>query len=87
MLNKEVADLLQSFELADSQTVTVTMVLPDDAGTKEPLQGLQDLNVTLMLHDNKFRKHLIADGHFIMTIQADMKAAFSVNKADDPICI
>ena len=86
MIDKELTDLLQSVELANSQTKPVSMVAPDNSSTKETFERLKYLCVTFMLNDHKFRQHLIADGHFVVLLEANMKAAFRIDESDDPVC-
>jgi hypothetical protein len=47
---------------------------------------MEDLHVALMLHDDKLRQNLKASGHIAVTVQADMKTAFSVDETDHPFC-
>jgi hypothetical protein len=85
MLKEELADFSEGFELADSITEAVAMIASDDAEAKEPLDRHKHLAVPLMLDHLELGQHLIADGHFPVTIDAHMKAPFAIDKADDPV--
>jgi hypothetical protein len=62
------------------------MVAAYHATSQKALQGHQNLPVARMLHDHKLRKDLIADRHLRVRIDADVEAAFRVNKSDHPVC-
>ena len=86
MLREKLAHLFQDRQVANPQTGSITVVLPDDPSAEEPLEGVENLLVSLMLDDHKLWQDLITDGHLIVTVDADMKAALSVDEPDDPIC-
>src|SRR5437868_4973898 len=65
----------------------VAVVLSNHAASEVALQRMQDLNVTLMLDDGEFRQNLSSSGHFRMGIDSHVKAAFAVNKANNPLRI
>ncbi len=83
--HKKLTHLQQSIHLSNPQTLTVTMVLTNHSGSEEPFECVENLHVRFMLNDDKLRQHLITYGHLFVTIQAHMKAAFTVNKTDNPI--
>jgi hypothetical protein len=64
----------------------VAMIHPNNAASEMRLQRMQDLNVLLVLDHSEFGKYLEASGHFDVRIDANMKASFSVDKSDDPLC-
>ena len=85
MGEKKLANRLQSIELSDSQTPPVAMIRPHDAAAEKPLERLQDLLVPLVLNHDELRQYLVAAGHFLVPVEADMKTAFPVDKSYNPI--
>ena len=47
---------------------------------------MQDLNVPLVLDHSELWKYLETNGHLGVRIDAYMKASFSVDKTDYPLC-
>ena len=86
VLQKEVAHTVECGGLSDSQTHPVAVVFPDDPSSKKPFELMEDLDVPFVLHDDKFGQHLKAERHLGVFVEADMKTAFSVDKADHPVC-
>ena len=62
------------------------MVAPDDSSAKEPFKCQENLAIARMLHDHKFRKHLVADRHLWVRLDADVKATFRINESNYPVC-
>jgi hypothetical protein len=85
VVDEKIAQSLQYHKLPNSQTETISVITPNDATTKEPLQSVQNLNIALMLNHHELREHLITGSHLVMSVQADMKTAFAVDKADHPV--
>ena len=82
---KEVAHLLKAFELAHPKAEPVFVIASDNSEAEKPLERHQNLLIPLMLDYNKLRQHLVAEGHFLMSIDAYMEASFAIGKADDPL--
>ena len=47
---------------------------------------MKKLDVSLMLYDGKFGKHLILRGHFLVRINADEETSFTVHESNYPVC-
>ena len=65
----------------------VAVVLSDNTAPEVAFQRMQDLNIALMLNDGEFRKHLKSSCHFRVGVYPNMKAAFAINEADNPLRI
>ncbi len=66
---------------------TIAVVCSNDATAKEGLESVQELDIALVLNDGELRKYLIAYIQVRMTVYSDMKAAFTVDEAGDPLGI
>ena len=64
----------------------VLTIYANNAASEMRLQRMEDLNVAFMLDHGEFRKYLEACGHLDVRIDAYMKASFSIDKSDDPLC-
>jgi hypothetical protein len=65
----------------------VTVVLSNHTTTEIALECLEDLHIPLVLHDGELRQNLATGSHVAMLVDTDMKTTFTVDKADDPLCI
>jgi hypothetical protein len=63
----------------------ITVIGSNYSTSKELLQTVKQLNVTLMLDDGEFREHLKLASHFWMRIDADVETTFAVNKTNYPL--
>ena len=63
----------------------ITVISSYHTAAEEFLQSVEDLNVTLMLHDREFGEYLKLTRHFWVGIDADVETTFAVNKTDDPL--
>ena len=69
----------------DSVRHAIAVILSNDSTTEEPLQRVEQLDVTPMLYDREFRKHLAASGHLRVRVDADVETTFSVNESHHPL--
>jgi hypothetical protein len=64
---------------------SLRVVYSNHAAPKEFLEGVQQLNVSLVLYNREFRKHLEARSHLRMAVDANEEATFAVNKTNHPL--
>jgi hypothetical protein len=74
------------FQPAYSKRHPLRVVSSHHAAPKKFLERMKKLDVSLMLYDGKFGKHLILRGHFRVWIDADEETAFAVNESNNPVC-
>src|SRR5579859_7063663 len=65
---KRTDDIAQMLERANAIRHPVTVINAHDAASEMLFESMQDLNVTLVLHDGEFRQDLEADTHFRMRV-------------------
>ena len=82
---EKVAHPLKCFQLANPQAEPVVVITANDARFEETFERFEDLAVSLMLDHHELRKHLVTGRHLVVAVQADMKAALSVDESDNPI--
>ncbi len=76
---------LEVIQRSNSVGHAVTVISSHHPATEKLLQCVEELNITLMLHDREFGEHLKLAGHFRMGIDADVETTFSVNKTHHPL--
>ena len=87
MLHEERNDAFEQMLLrANAIRHAVPMIYADNAASEMRFQRMEDLNVAFMLDHSEFGKNLETGGHLDVRIDANMKASFSVDKSDDPLC-
>ena len=65
----------------------IAMIAANHATPKEFLEGMKQLDVSLMLDHCEFRKHLKPGGHFRVRIDADEETAFAIHESDHPLSL
>jgi hypothetical protein len=87
MLLKERNDnFVQVLQPPDSKRHSLRVVSSHHAAPKEFLERMEELNVSLVLYDGKFGKHLELRGHFRVVIYANEETAFAVHESYHPVC-
>ena len=66
---------------------SITVVDSYHPTAEERLERVQQLNIALVLHDSEFRKYLNAGCHPRMLTNSDVKTAFTIHKAYDPLSV
>ncbi len=88
MLHEKRDDRLEQVLLAsDPIGHPVAVILANHAASEVGLEPMQHLRIALVLHDSEFRQNLNAGSHFGMHTDPDVKAAFTIDEADNPSCI
>ncbi len=64
---------------------SLCVVCSNHAAPKKLLERVQQLNVSLVLYNGEFRKHLETRSHLRMPVDADEEATFAVNKTNHPL--
>ena len=86
MLDEEWNDAFQKMLLASHAIAhPVAVILANHAASEMRLQCMEDLRITLVLHDGKFREDLKAGPHFGIRIDSNMEATLTVHEACDPL--
>ena len=62
------------------------MIHANNATSEMRFQRIEDLNVAFVLDHSELGKNLETGGHLDVRIDANMKASFSIDKSDDPLC-
>src|SRR5687767_10976603 len=79
-------DLLMVFQLSHTITHSIAVIGPNHAAGEKLLDSMEDLHVAFVLNEHELRKNLHAEGHLRLKADSDMKTAFTVGKADHPLC-
>src|SRR5689334_20041044 len=88
MLDEEWNDSFQQMFLASHPiSHPVAVIHANHAAAKMVFQGMQHLNIPLMLHDGEFREDLEFGRHFSVRIDPHVKTAFAVDKPNNPLRI
>ena len=61
------------------------VICSNHAAPKELLERVQQLNVSLVLYNGEFRKHLENGSHLRMPVDADEETTFTVNETNHPL--
>ena len=69
----------------DPVSHAISVISSYDSTTEEFFQCMEELNVTLMLHDREFGEYLIIARHLWVRIDADVETTFAVNETHDPL--
>ena len=86
MLLKEGNDsFAQVIQTSHPVSHSLRVVCSNHAAPKKLLEGVQQLNVSLVLYNREFRKHLEARSHLRMPVDADEEATFALNKTNHPL--
>ena len=80
--NNPFAEVIQP---PDSVSHSISVILPYYSASEEPLQRVEQLNITSMLNDHEFGEYLILAGHVWVRVDADVETAFAVNESDHPL--
>ena len=64
----------------------VAVILANHSATEIGLEAVKHLRVALVLDDGELRKQLVARLHVGMSVDADVKAPFTVDEPCDPLC-
>ncbi len=87
MLHEERNDAFEQMLLpANAVRHAVRMIHANNAASEMRFQRMEDLNVAFVLDHSEFGKNLETGGHLDVRIDANMKASFSIDKSDDPLC-
>jgi hypothetical protein len=88
VLDEERDDVLeQVLPRAHSVGHSIAVVDSNNPTAEERLQRVKQLNIALVLHDGEFRKNLSACSHLRMLTDSDVKTAFTIHKAYDPLSV
>ena len=79
-------DFVQVLQPSYSKGHPLRVVSSHHSAPKEFLEGVKKLDVSLMLDNGEFGKHLILRGHFRVWIDADKETAFAVYESHNPAC-
>src|ERR1700720_69733 len=86
MLFKEGNDsFVQMVQTTHPISHSLCVILSYHAAPKELLEGMQQLNVSLVLYNGEFRKHLETRSHLRMPVDADEETTFAVNETNHPL--
>ena len=77
--------LIQVVQLAHPKRHSLCVVLANHTAPKELFECVEQLDVSLVLHNCELRENLIARSHFRMAVDADEETAFAVNESDHPL--
>jgi hypothetical protein len=88
MLLEERNDVLvQVFLPSHTERHPLRVITSHHAALEERLQGVEELNVPLVLHDGELRQYLKLRSHFRVGIDADEETAFAVHEPNHPVCV
>ena len=86
VLDEEWDDALEQMLLPpDPVSHPVAVVRTDHAATEKRLESMEDLHISLVLHDGEFRQYLKACGHFRVGIDPHVKTTFTIHEACYPL--
>ena len=86
MLFKEGNDsLVQVVQTSHPISHSLRVIRANHATPKELLECMQQLNVSLVLYNREFRKHLETRSHIRMSVDADEETTFAVNETNHPL--
>src|SRR6476646_2572457 len=78
---------IQVIQAANTICHSLRVILANHSAPKKLLECMEQLNISLVLHNREFRQDLIPRGHLRMTTDADEEAAFSINKTHHPLSL
>jgi len=61
------------------------MIRSNHAAPKKIFEGMEQLDIALVLNNCEFRKHLEAGSHLRVWVDADEKTTFAVNESNHPL--
>ena len=86
MLLKEGNDLfIQMIQTPYSIRHSLRMIRPNHAAPKELFERMEQLDISLVLYNCEFRKHLESGSHLRVPVDADEETTFAVNESDHPL--
>src|SRR6266404_5330224 len=86
LLKERNDDFVQVLQPAYPKCHPLRVISSHHAAPKKFLESMKKLDVSLMLYDGKFGKHLILRGHFRVRINADKETSFAVYESNNPVC-
>ena len=88
VFDEERDDVLEQLLLCPHSIVhSIAVVDSYDTTAEERLERVQQLNIALVLHDGELRQNLNSCCHLRMPADSDVKTAFTVHKAYDPLSV
>src|SRR6202021_3853498 len=85
MLIKEGNDLLvEVIQTSHAISHSPSVISSNHPAPKKLLECMKQLDVSLMLYNCEFRKHLKSRGHFRMWIDSEEEASFAANESPHP---
>ena len=88
MLFKERNDFLVQMIQSSHPIRHPLRVIPTyHSAPKELLECVEQLDVSLVLHNCELRKNLKSRGHFRVSIDSDEETSFAIHKSDNPLCL
>jgi len=86
MLFEEGNDFLrQVFQASYAISHPVAMIAANHPTPKKFFEGMEHLDVSLVLDHCEFRKHLKPGGHFWVRIDADEETSFAIHESNHPL--
>ena len=88
MLFEERNDLfIEVFQTSHPICHPLAMILANYATPEELLEGVKQLDVSLMLDHCEFREYLKPGGHLRVRIDADKETTFAIHESDHPLSL
>ncbi len=85
MLRKEVRDRSKLLESPYAEFPSIVVILTDAAKPEEFLQGVEHVQIAIVLNDAKLRNDLESDLNRWVSLDSDKEASFSIDKSNHPI--
>ena len=79
--------LIQVFQASYPISHPLAVITANYATPEELLEGVEQLDVSLMLDHCEFREYLKPGGHFRVRIDADEETTFAVHESDYPLSL
>ena len=79
--------LIQVFQASYPISHPLAVITANYATPEELLEGVEQLDVSLMLDHCEFREYLKPGGHFRVRIDADEETTFAIHKSDHPLSL
>ena len=73
------------FQISHPPAVPVPVIAANDAAFHGRPEAVEEIDVSLVLHDCQFGEYLIAKANFRMPADADVEATFAIDKPDNPV--
>ena len=87
LLEKWNDSLIQMIQAPHSISHSAAVVRANHTAPKKLLECMKQLNISLVLNNCEFRKHLKSGGHLRVWIDADEETSFAVNESNYPLCL